>query len=44
MKYTVDMASDGMICIPSFIRIGSGIQIIIRLLPRQSERQQCWYY
>jgi hypothetical protein len=44
MKCTVDMASDGMIYIPSFISIGSGIQIIIRLLHRQSERLQCWYY
>jgi hypothetical protein len=29
MKYTVKMASDGMICLPSFIKIGSGIQVIL---------------
>jgi hypothetical protein len=33
MKYTVEMASDGMICVPSFMKIGSGIQVILRLLP-----------
>jgi hypothetical protein len=38
MKYTIEMASDGMIYIPSFMKIGSGIQVILRLLPRQSER------
>jgi hypothetical protein len=26
MKYAVKMSSDAMICIPSFIKIGSGIQ------------------
>jgi hypothetical protein len=26
MKYAVEMGSGGMICIPSFIKIGSGIQ------------------
>jgi hypothetical protein len=44
MKYIVEMASDGMIYIPSFMKIGSGIQVILRLLPQQSKRQQCWYY
>jgi hypothetical protein len=37
-KYTVDMVSDGMIYIPAFMKIGSGIQVILRLLPRQFER------
>jgi hypothetical protein len=44
MKYTVEMASHGMIYIPSFMKIGSGIQVILRLLLRQSERLQYWYY
>jgi hypothetical protein len=38
MRYTADMASDGMIWIPSFMKIGSSIRVILRLLPRQSER------
>jgi hypothetical protein len=29
MKYTVEMGSDGMKYIPSFIKIGSGIQQLI---------------
>jgi hypothetical protein len=44
MWYTVEMASDGMIYIPSFMKIGSGIQVILMLLPQQHERLQCWYY
>jgi hypothetical protein len=45
MKYVVEMApDDGIIYIPSLMKIGSGIQVILRLLPRQSERLQCWYY
>jgi hypothetical protein len=44
MKYTVEMASDGMIYVPSFMKIGLGLQVILRLLPAQSERLQCWYY
>jgi hypothetical protein len=35
---TVEMVSDVMICIPNFMKIGSGIQIILRLLPRKSEK------
>jgi hypothetical protein len=35
MKYTVEMASDGMLYIPSFMKIGSGIQVILRLLFEQ---------
>jgi hypothetical protein len=38
MRYTVDMALDGMIYTPSFMKIGSGIQVILRLLLRQFER------
>jgi hypothetical protein len=37
------MASDGMIHIPSFIMISSGILVILRLLP-QIFAVQCWYY
>jgi hypothetical protein len=44
VKYTVEMASDGMIYVSSFKKIGSGIQVILKLLSRQSERLQCWYY
>jgi hypothetical protein len=29
MKYAVEMGSGAMICIPSFIKIGSGIQKLI---------------
>jgi hypothetical protein len=42
MKYTVKMASDGTIHVPSFMKIGSGIQVILRSVPRQSEMLQCW--
>jgi hypothetical protein len=44
MKYTVEMASDGMIYVSSFMKTGSGIQVMLRLLPRQSGRLQCWHY
>jgi hypothetical protein len=30
MKYAVQMGSGAMICVPSFIKIGSGIQKLIR--------------
>jgi hypothetical protein len=29
MRYTLEMGSDGMIHIPTFIKIGSGIQNLI---------------
>jgi hypothetical protein len=38
MKYTVEMASGGMIYIPSLMTIGSGIRVILRALPKQFER------
>jgi hypothetical protein len=44
VKYTVEMASDGLIYVPSFMKIRSDVQVILRLLPRQSERLQCWCY
>jgi hypothetical protein len=33
MKCAGEMASGGMIYLPSFMEIGSGIQLILRLLP-----------
>jgi hypothetical protein len=37
MEYTLEMASDGMIYIPSLMKIGSGIQFILRVLPQHFE-------
>jgi hypothetical protein len=33
---------DGMMYIPSFMKIRSGIQVILKILPVQSETLQCW--
>jgi hypothetical protein len=41
--YAVKMVPGGMICISTFMIIGSGIQVILGLLPQQVERLQCWY-
>jgi hypothetical protein len=30
MKYTVQMVSDGIIYVPSFMKIGTGVQAILR--------------
>jgi hypothetical protein len=38
------MDTGGMMCIPSFMTIGPDSQVILSLLPRQSEKLQCWYY
>jgi hypothetical protein len=38
MKYAVETGSDAMIYIPSFIKIGSGIQKLIRGIHRQTAR------
>jgi hypothetical protein len=39
MKYSVDIGSDDMIQhIPSLVKIGSGIQILLKVLPQQFER------
>jgi hypothetical protein len=35
IKYSVEVASHGMIYLPSFVMIGSGIQVIVVLLPQQ---------
>jgi hypothetical protein len=32
MKYIVEMDSNGITYIPSFMKIGSGVQVILRLL------------
>jgi hypothetical protein len=32
------------IYVPSFMTVGSGIQVIIGSLPKKFERLQCWYY
>jgi hypothetical protein len=42
--YADEMTSGGMIYIPSFMMITSGIQVIYRILPQQFEKLQCWYY
>jgi hypothetical protein len=34
-RYTIEMASDGMTYIPSFMKTGSGILVILWLLPQQ---------
>jgi hypothetical protein len=34
MKYTVEIGSGGMICISSFIKIGTGVERILRFLFR----------
>jgi hypothetical protein len=45
MKNTLEMASCDMIYyISSFMPIGSGMRILLRLLPKEYERFQCWYY
>jgi hypothetical protein len=44
MKYTVEMSSGGMTYMPSFMTIGSGVQVILRVLPQQLEMLQCSYY
>jgi hypothetical protein len=38
MKHTVEMASDGMIYTPSFMKTGPDVQLISRLSLRQLER------
>jgi hypothetical protein len=43
-EVAVEMASGGIMYIPSFMKIGLGVQVILKLLPQQFERPQCWYY
>jgi hypothetical protein len=44
IKYVIEMASGGMICIPSFMMTSSGIPVILTTVPQQFEGLQCWYY
>jgi hypothetical protein len=44
MRYTIDITSNGMTYVPSFMKTGSGIQVILKLLPRQLERLWYWLY
>jgi hypothetical protein len=37
MKYAVEMGSGAMICIPSFVKIGSGFQKLIRGMHRHTD-------
>jgi hypothetical protein len=39
MKYAVGMASGTMICVPSFMKICSGIQKLIKGIHRHTDRQ-----
>jgi hypothetical protein len=42
MKYFIEMDSGAMICIPSFIKIGSGIQNLVGgFTYTQTHRQHC---
>jgi hypothetical protein len=40
---SIQIARGGMTYI-HFMMIGSGIQIMLRLITRQFEKLQCWYY
>jgi hypothetical protein len=42
MKYAVEMGSDAMIYILSFIKIGSGVQKLIRGIHRHTDTQTAW--
>jgi hypothetical protein len=44
MKCNVEMASGVIIHIRCLMMIGSGILLILKLFPRQSDRLQYWYY
>jgi hypothetical protein len=35
MKYAVEMASGGMTYVPSFVKIGSGVQHLLRWIQEQ---------
>jgi hypothetical protein len=37
MKYAVEMGSDAMIYIPSFMKVGSGIQNLIEVIHRHTD-------
>jgi hypothetical protein len=40
MKYAVEIASGGMIFIPRFLKIGSGIHKLLRGIHRERERER----
>jgi hypothetical protein len=40
VRYTVEMASGGMMYVQSFVKTGSDIQVLLRLLPGQCKRFQ----
>jgi hypothetical protein len=40
MNYVVDMGSVAMVCIPNFIKIGSGIQKLIGGIRRHTDRME----
>jgi hypothetical protein len=40
MKYAVEMCSDAMIYVPNLIKIGSGIQKLLRGTRRHTDRMQ----
>jgi hypothetical protein len=42
MMYIVEMFSDVMTYIPSFVKIGLGTEVILWLLLQQTERLQFW--
>jgi hypothetical protein len=42
MKYAVEMGSGGNIYIPSFLKIGSGIQRLIGGIHRHTDTQTSW--
>jgi hypothetical protein len=44
MRYTTEVISGGVTYSPSFMKIGSDIQVILRLSPQQFQRLQCVYY
>jgi hypothetical protein len=41
MEYNIEVAIGGMTHMLNIMMIGSGIEVIIRLLPQQFERLQC---
>jgi hypothetical protein len=45
MKYAIEMGSGGTIYeyLPSFMKSGSGIEVILGLLPQKFYRLQCCY-
>jgi hypothetical protein len=38
MKYAVEMASDGLMYVPSLMKIDSGIRVMLRVLSQQFQR------